>query len=102
VDEVVNALGYIVGKKAAAPDGSSVSIELSGPVRRKLNVLVEGRGRVVDTLPRSPTATLRMGSGLFVRLAAGRVDPSSHLGDIQLNGDTELGRRVATNLAFTI
>ena len=32
VDEVVRALGFIVGKQAAAPDGSAVTIELIGPV----------------------------------------------------------------------
>ena len=31
VDEIVRALGYIVGKKAGAPEGSRVTFELTGP-----------------------------------------------------------------------
>ena len=51
VDEIVRALGYIVGKKAGAPEGSSVTIELTGPVARSIHVAVDGRAAVVDRLP---------------------------------------------------
>lgn len=103
VDEVVRALGYIVGKKAGAPDGTSVTIELIGPVRRKIYVAVDdGRATVVDELAGEPTATVIMSSSLFMRLAGGRAAKiSQRLGDIDFRGDLDLAKRVVTNLAFT-
>src|SRR5258708_13571041 len=54
--EVVKALGYIVGKRGRAPDGSSVLIRLTGPVQRDLPVVVDGRARVVAAIDGEPTA----------------------------------------------
>jgi uncharacterized protein (TIGR03083 family) len=102
VDEIARALGYIVGKRAAAPQGSSVTFELTGPVTRSLHVLVEGRARLVDGLDAPAGVTATMGSNLFTRLAGGRVEPGIALREVQLSGDQELGRRIIDNLAFTI
>ncbi len=102
VDEIVRALGFIVGKKAAAPEGSSVTFELTGPVVRTVHVAVEGRATVVDRLPGVATATVALGSHLFTRLACGRVDPAEKLAEVRLAGDADLGRRVVTSLPFTI
>src|SRR5262249_31949539 len=101
VDEIVRALGFIVGKRAAAPEGSSVTFQLTGPVVRTIHVAVDGRAAVVDSLPGAPTATIELGSGLFTRLACGRVDPAEKLAEVHLAGDTDLGRRVVTSLPFT-
>lgn len=100
--EVVLALGYVIGKRGRAPDGSSVLIRLTGPVRRELRVAVNGRAAVVAELPGEPTATLTLTSSLFLRLAGGRQDPEAALGQIELGGDAALARRLATNLAYTI
>ncbi len=102
LDEVVRALGYIVGKKGRAPDGSSVLIRLSGPVERDLHVVVDGRARVVAALDGEPTTSLDLSSSLFLRLAGGREDAQDALGRIGLGGDQALGRQLATNLAYTI
>jgi uncharacterized protein (TIGR03083 family) len=102
VDEVVRALGFIVGKQASAPEGSAVTIELIGPVYRTVHVAVEGRAAVVTKLDRPATATLHLPSTVFVRLAGGRADVMSGLDTIRLAGDLDLARRVAENLAFTI
>ena len=108
VDEIVRAAGYLVGKKAGAPAGSTVRIELTGPVERRIDVTVaDGRARVVDSLEGDPTATVALGSTAFTRLACGRIDPAEvvsggRLGGVSLAGDADLGRRVAENLAFTI
>jgi uncharacterized protein (TIGR03083 family) len=102
VDEVVRALGFVVGKQASAPDGSAVTIELVGPVYRTVHVAVEGRAAVVTKLDRPATATLHLSSTAFVRLAGGRADVMSGLDTIRLAGDLDLARRVARNLAFTI
>ena len=47
LDEMAASMGFVVGKLGGAPDGSRVSIELTGPLRRVINVAMEGRGRVV-------------------------------------------------------
>jgi uncharacterized protein (TIGR03083 family) len=102
VDEVVRALGFIVGKQASAPDGSALTIELIGPVHRTVHVNVEGRAAVVTKLDRPATATLHLSSTVFVKLAGGRADVLSGLDTIRLAGDLDLARRVVQNLAFTI
>jgi uncharacterized protein (TIGR03083 family) len=102
VDEIVRAAGYLVGKRAGAPDGSSVRVELTGPVRRRLDVVVDGRARLVDEIDGTPTARVKLDSTLFTRLAGGRVDPAEHLGEITLGGDRELALQVATHLSFTV
>lgn len=101
-DEIQGALGYVVGKKAAAPQGSSVTFEINGPLYRTLHVVVDGRAALVDELEGPATTTLRLSSGLFLRLAGGRVDPADHMSEVSIEGDVELGRRIVNNLAFTI
>ncbi len=107
VDELARAIGYLVGKKAGAPDGSSMRIELTGPVRRSIHAqVVDGRARGVDSLDGPATATVRLSSTAFTRLACGRVDPAQvlggALGGVELEGDAELGERFVRNLAYTI
>jgi uncharacterized protein (TIGR03083 family) len=102
VDEAVGALGYLVGKRAGAPEGSLVHIELSGPVHRSLFVEVAGRAALVPDPGRRPTVTLTLSSALFTRLTGGRTEASAHASEIALSGDVELGRQVAEHLAFTI
>ncbi len=84
--------GGVVGGHRAAPDRCV----------GRLYVVVDGRARVVDRLDGPATATLTLGSGLFTRLACGRVDPAAVIGEVHVSGDTELGQRVVTSLPFTI
>ena len=59
---------------AGAPEGSRVSIELTGPMERTINVAVEGRGQVVDDFgDDEPTSTIPLDGLLFTRLAGGRT-----------------------------
>jgi uncharacterized protein (TIGR03083 family) len=102
LDEVVKALGYIVGKRGRAPDGSSILIRLTGPVRRDLPVVVDGRARVVAAIEGEPTASLALPSSLFFRLVGGRDQAEAAVGAIELGGDTGLARQLAMNLAYTI
>lgn len=102
VEEVVRALGYIVGKRAGVPAGSSVTLRLTGPVERTVHVAVDGRATVVDALPEPATAELALSSSLFMRLAGGRVPAEDELERIDLSGDVALARQVASHLAFTI
>jgi len=100
IDEIEGALGYIVGKRGGAPDGSRVTFELTGPVHRTLHVAIEGRGQIVDALNGPADVTLRLRSDIFAALACGRADAAAAV--IEIEGNQELGRQIATHLAFTI
>jgi len=102
LSEVRDALGYLVGKRAGAPDGATVTIELTGPVRTTWHVAVDGRAAVVEDLPGPATATVRLSSSLFARLAGGRVPVEDRIAEVELSGEVDLARRVVHALPFTI
>ncbi len=103
LDEVRRSFGYIVGKRAGIPDGSSVLVELTGPIAAHLAAVVDGRARVVDDLDH-PDAIVRTDFLTFMLLACGRTDSEAHLaaGDIELQGNKDLAGQSARNLRFTI
>lgn len=102
--EMKTALGFAVGKKAGAPDGSSVAFHITGPVTQRIDVVVDGRAAVVDAEVPDPTATVTCDVGDFAALCGGRVDAAALVasGDVVLGGDLELAERVVTHMAFVI
>ncbi len=102
LDEITLALGFIVGKKAGAGDGTALTIELTGEVTRTIHVEVEGRASVVERLKSPADVTLSMASGLFFRLAGGRVEVPAAIEQVTLEGDRDLGMRVLSALPFTV
>ena len=100
VDEITTALGFVVGKRGGAPDGSAITFELTG--FRTIHVAVDGRAKVVDELPGEPTARIALPLGVFTRLCGGRIDPAAVLSAVSFDGDEVLAERIATHLAFTI
>ncbi|HYI60362.1 MAG TPA: maleylpyruvate isomerase family mycothiol-dependent enzyme [Acidimicrobiales bacterium] len=101
IDEMASALGYAVGKKAGAPDGTSVTFALTD-LGRDLHVAVDGRARVVEALDGPATVTLRLGVHAFSRLAGGRATLDELDDPVEVEGDTALGHQVLTRLAYTI
>lgn len=104
IDEMAAAMGFAVGKRAGAPDGTSVTFDLTD-IDRRIHVAVDGRAAVVDALDGPATVTLRLGTHAFSRLAGGRVafdalDPSTD--PVEIEGDTALGRQVLSGMAYTI
>jgi uncharacterized protein (TIGR03083 family) len=99
LDEMTGAMGFVVGKKAGAPAGSSVRFELTGPSGRRIDVAVDGRATVVPALDGPPTVTLTLPVLLFTRLAGGR---GADAAGVQVDGDESLGRAVVENLGFMI
>jgi uncharacterized protein (TIGR03083 family) len=101
--ETVQAMGYVVGKKAGAPSGSSVRLELTGPLAARIDVDVTDRARVVGELTGEPTATVTLPGDRFMRLAGGRVaDPATFADGVEIVGDATLGSAIVTNLAYMI
>lgn len=104
LDEMSSALGYVVGKKAAAPEGSSVRFELKGPLSDTLDLAVTDRARLVDQLGSEPDVTITMPGATFARVAGGRRDWTHPWvrSAVTLKGDQELGERILENLPFMI
>jgi len=97
--EVAAVIGFVVGKRAAAPAGSSVRFDLTGPMARRIDVEVSDRARVVDELEGEPTTTLTVPGDHFMRLCGGRTVDAA---PVTISGDHDLGSRVAAKLAFMI
>ena len=103
LDEMAASMGFVVGKLGGAPDGSRVSLELTGPLGRTINVAVEGRAKVVDDFgDDDPTSTIRLDGLLFTRLAGGRTPLAQHADAIAYGGDEAVGRRVVEHLNYVI
>jgi uncharacterized protein (TIGR03083 family) len=103
VDEVATGLGFIVGRRAAMPEGSRVLFDLTGPLPRTYRVQVDGRAVVVDSFETEPTVGLELPLMVFLRLTGGRRDLAlDHRSEVAISGDPELGGQLVANLAFTI
>jgi uncharacterized protein (TIGR03083 family) len=88
-------LPYLVGKRAAAPEGSKVAFLIG----RRAPVAVEvagGRGRIAAD-PHGATVSLAVPVATFAALVGGRGDVPD---DAAVTGDEELGRRVLGSLGF--
>ena len=100
------ALGYVVGKKAGAPPGSTVEFDIAGepPIVAAIEVPPEGRAVLLADAPDEPSVRIAMDRRAFTRLAGGRWsgDRARANSTIEIGGDTDLGNRVVDNLAFTI
>ena len=102
LDEIAGALGFVVGKKAGAPSGSSVTYRLTGDDRARLHVAVDGQGgarRLAAGARRRVTLTMPV--GVFTRLAAGGSRADEARAGIDVDGDEELAARLIDNSAFT-
>jgi uncharacterized protein (TIGR03083 family) len=99
-------LPYVVGKKAAAPAGSTVVFKVTGspPIAAAVHVPPEGRAVLLERAPDAATVTLELDRRTFSRLAGGRWSGTRARaeGDVRIDGDEDLGGQVLDNMAFTI
>lgn len=103
LDEIAATMGYVVGKRAKAPEGSRVLLELTGPLARNIRVSVDGRAQVVEDFGgQEPTVTIRLDGLQFTRLSGGRPMSPARAQDIELGGDKHLGTHIVENLNFVI
>lgn len=103
VDRITSGFGFVVGKRVAPPDGTTVVVRLSAPLARTLAVeVVDGRARPVEA-PAQPTVTVETTGETYARLAAGRLDGASALADglVKISGDDAIGRSLVTQLNTT-
>lgn len=104
LDELSSAMGYVVGKQANFPEGSSVRINLRGPMSHRWDIAVTDRARIVDQLSGEPTVTLTMPGATFCRIAGGRREWNHQWvrSAVVVFGDHDLGDQLLANLAFMI
>ena len=102
VAEVERAIGYMIGKRAQAPDGARVRLELTGPVHRNYGVTVAGGRAGVSPDVDDPTVVVRMTSTDFARLTGNRGDAETVAERVEVEGDPDLGRRIARSLGYTM
>ena len=102
-ERVVSALPYVVGKKVAPPDGTTVVFDLSGSRPTTIAIGVEGgRATPLAAPPASPTVTLAMDAQTLACLGLGRWDPATALdnAEVKIAGDDALGRAVVNQMNF--
>lgn len=101
VRRLTQALPYVVGRQAGAPDGTRVGWHLGDGQVRELGVAVEGgRGRALDAAPSEPSVTISLDTETLWRLGAGRVAGADALrtGLVEIDGDVEIGRRILDSM----
>lgn len=97
-DYLTESLPIVVAKRAGAPAGTTVVLQVAGSPVVAAEVGDDGRGRLVEP-PADPTVTLRMDREPFIVLAGGRRRPGD--GAVQIEGDQELGRKILGAMAVT-
>lgn len=104
LERIASAMPFVVGKKAGAPEGSSVRFEVSGGWPKRIDVVVRQGRAVADALDHTPTATVAMDTATFWRLGCGRVtgEAASAAGLVAMSGDDTLAASVVRNMVFMI
>jgi uncharacterized protein (TIGR03083 family) len=102
------AVPFVVGKRAAAPEGSTVVLSTTDGCELCWSITVtNGRaeltGTTVTERPAAVTTTITLPFSAFVALCGGRWTPDEAraAGPIDVAGDADLGERVLANMAFT-
>ncbi len=104
VDRLLRTIPIVVGKRSAAPEGSTSVLVITGPVERTVPVVVEGgRAKVVDAAAAGdPAVTITMDSETFLVLAVGRQTAAERADRITIEGDAALGQAIVDNLNMMI
>jgi uncharacterized protein (TIGR03083 family) len=104
LDQVQSAMGFVVGKKAAAPEGSVVCFSVTGPPgdgRRFTLATVGGRATTMAE-DGAPTLTVTLSALDFVQLGCGRVTAAQVdvAGGLGVSGDPVLAQAVVNSMNF--
>ena len=104
LDQCMGAMPFVVGKRAAPPDGTVVRCVLRPLERTATVVMVDGRAVLTTDEAAgllTPAVTLSLDQQAFWRLCYGRVAAGSLGSDeVDLVGDTDLGQRILDSMAF--
>jgi uncharacterized protein (TIGR03083 family) len=103
LQRIADAMPFVIGKKVKPGDGATVVFHIEGPFEPTVAIgVIDGRAKLLDAPPDSPTVALRMDDDTFSRLGLGRGNPAdvaAH-GRVRMEGDVALGQRVLENMNF--
>jgi uncharacterized protein (TIGR03083 family) len=105
-DYLIEMLPKAVAKLAGAPSGSTVVVEVHGPLEfmRTVRVDQNGHGSVDEHVPLAPDLHLTTDWETYARLACGRLlqgrSPAVAV-DVKIEGDELLARRILENFSVT-
>lgn len=103
VDRLLRTVPIVVGKRAKAPEGSTVVLRVTGPIERTVPVtIVEGRAKVVDEVPAEVLSEVSMDAETFLVLALGRRTAEEMADGWSVTGDQDLGRAVVSQFSMMI
>lgn len=98
-DYLVEAFGFVVGKRVGAPAGTTAVLAVEGSQPFAVEIGDDGRGRRAASVPAEPTVHLAMDRESFIVLAGGRRAAAPDA--VSVSGDQALGRRIVDQLATT-
>ncbi len=98
-DYLLEGMGMVLGKRAGAPAGSTLVVEVDGSAPAAFGVSDAGRGEPLPEVPDDPTVRLTMGRETFVLLAGGRRPPTGLA--LMIAGDQGLALRIMSGMAIT-
>lgn len=99
VDYLSESLGLVLAKRAKAPAGTTLRLEVAGHAPRAWRVTDAGRGEELTEVPDSADVVLRLDREAFTLLAGGRRGPDRVAVDAE--GDAELVSRIVAGMAVT-
>jgi uncharacterized protein (TIGR03083 family) len=102
LDRLGGAFAFVVGKRVAPSDGTSVVLDVMGPTSRHLTaVMADGRAEVQEP-DGPPTASMSADLVTFVRVVTGRLAGADAVdqGLATVAGDAALGRAVWESLSI--
>ena len=98
----VRSLPMVVGKRAKAPDGSTVTMQITGAVQADFHVATEaGRAKLVEAAPQ-PLCVIAIDSEAYFAMCCGRQFWKPGDPRVAVSGDTELAGRVLSNFNVMI
>ncbi len=97
VNYLSDSLGLVLAKRAAAPAGAVLRLEVDGHAPRAFTVTESGRGEELTDVPDSADVTLSFDRESFARVAGGR-GPGDR---VSISGDEELGGQILDSMAVT-
>ena len=101
LNRIIRAMPFVAARRAQAPDGTTVVLDISGPAGQVMSIGVEGgRGRELEQPPESPTVRISLDAETFGCLGCGRWQPDEVLGSgrVSIEGDSALGESVVRQM----
>lgn len=103
LDRLIRSVPTVVGKRAQTPEGKTVVFHLTGGVQRSFAItVIEGRAKIVETIPDDALCTISMTSDVFLQLATGRATHDELQTEIVIDGDSDLGQRIVSQFTMMI